>query len=146
VFVAVLAVFPALATETRIKRTDLPPAVEKTVDAQSQGAKIQGFSEEKENGQTLYELEMVVDGHSKDILISSDGAVVEVEEQVRLDSLAQPLRAGLQAKAGKGKVVKVESVTKRGSIVAYEAQVVTDRGRKYEVQVGPDGKSLDHEE
>jgi hypothetical protein len=51
----------------------------------------------------------------------------------------------LQAKAGKGKLVKVESLTKKDKLVAYEAQVDTN-GKKSEVQVGPDGKALDHEE
>jgi hypothetical protein len=51
----------------------------------------------------------------------------------------------LQAKAGKGKITKVESLTKKDKLVAYEAQVVTN-GKKSEVQVGPDGKPLDHEE
>src|SRR5712664_2474666 len=135
----------AAAQEKKIKRSDLPPAVEKTVAAQSEGATIKGFSTEKEKGQTLYEVEMTVNGHSKDILIAADGSIVEVEEQVALDSLSPEVKAGLQAKAGKGKLVKVESLTKKDKLVAYEAQVDTN-GKKSEVQVGPDGKALDHEE
>jgi hypothetical protein len=73
------------------------------------------------------------------------GAVVEVEEQIPTESLSPAVRAGLQAKAGNGKLVKVETLTKKGKLVAYEAQVLTN-GKKSEVQVGPDGKSLDHEE
>ena len=135
----------ALAQEKKIKRSDLPPAVEKTVAAQSQGATIKGFSTEKENGQTLYEVEMTVNGHSKDVLMAADGIVVEVEEQVVLDSLSAEVKAGLQAKAGKGKILKVESISKKDKLVAYEAHVDTN-GKKSEVQVGPDGKPLDHEE
>ena len=133
------------AQEKKIKRSDLPPAVEKTVAAQSEGVTIRGFSTEKEKGQTLYEAEMTVNGHSKDVLIAVDGTVVEVEEQVVLDSLSADVKAGLQAKAGKGKILKVESLTKKGKLVAYEAKVDTN-GKKSEVQVGPDGKPLDHEE
>jgi hypothetical protein len=133
------------AQEKKIKRSDLPPAVEKTVAAQSEGATIRGFSTEKEKGQTFYEAEMMVNGHSKDVLIAADGAVVEIEEQVVLDSLSAEVKAGLQAKAAKGKILKVESLTKKGKLVAYEAQVDTN-GKKSEVQVGPDGKPLDHEE
>jgi hypothetical protein len=136
---------PALTQEKKIKRSDLPPAVEKAVAAQSQGANIRGFSEEKENGQTFYEVALMVNGHSKDVLMDADGVVVEVEEQVAVNSLAPTVRDGLQAKAGKGKLAKVESLTKSGKLVAYEAQVVTD-GKRSEVQVGPDGKSLDREE
>jgi hypothetical protein len=135
----------AAAQEKKIKRSDLPPAVEKTVVEQSAGATIRGFSTEKEKGQTLYEVEMTVNGHSKDISMTADGSIVEIEEQVSLDSLSPEVKAGLQAKARKGKILKVESLTKKDKLVAYEAQVETN-GKKSEVQVGPDGKSLDHEE
>jgi biopolymer transport protein ExbD len=143
-FTAVL-VTAAFAQEKKIQRTDLPPAVEKTVAAQSQGATIKGFSQEVENGQTLYEAELTVNGHSKDISIDATGSIVEVEEQVALDSLPATVKAGLQSKAGSGKITKVESLTKHDKIVAYEAQVHT-AGKKSEVQVGPEGKPLDHEE
>ena len=142
---ALLLAGTTLAQEKKIKRSDLPPAVEKTVAAQSEGATIRGFSREKEKGQTLYEVELTVNGHSKDVLMAADGSIVEVEEQVAPDSLSAEVKAGLQAKAGKGKIVKVESLTKKGKLVAYEAQVETN-GKKSEVQVGPDGKPLDHEE
>jgi hypothetical protein len=135
----------ASAQEKKIKRSDLPPAVEKTVAAQSVGATIRGFSTEKEKGQTLYEVEMTVSGHSKDVSMTADGSIVEVEEQVTLDSLSPEVKAGLQAKAGNGKITKVESLTKKDKLVAYEAQVETN-GKKSEVQVGPDGKPLAHEE
>ena len=79
----------ASAQEKKIRRSELPPAVEKTVAAQEAGATIRGFSVEKEKGQTFYEAEMTVNGHSKDVLIAADGTVVEIEEQVMFDSLWQ---------------------------------------------------------
>lgn len=135
----------ALAQERKIDRKDLPAAVETTVAAQSQGATIKGFSQEKEKGQNYYEAEMTFNGHSKDVLIDANGAVVEIEEQVALDSLPSAVKAGLQASAGTGKILNVESLTKRDKLVAYEA-VVQTAGKKKEVQVGPDGKPLAHEE
>jgi hypothetical protein len=135
----------ASAQEKKIKRSDLPPTVEKTVVAESSGATILGFSQEKENGQTFYEAEMRVNGHTKDILIDTTGAIVEVEEEVAVDALSPEVKAGLTAKAGQGNILKVESIKKHDKLVAYEAQVTTN-GKKSEVQVGPDGKPLDHEE
>ena len=135
----------AAAQEKKIQRADLPPAVEKTVAAQSEGATIKGFSTEKEKGQTYYEAEMTVSGHSKDILIDANGGIAEIEEQVAVDSLPAAVKDGLQAKAGSGKILKVESLTKHDELVAYEA-VVQTAGKKKEIQVGPDGKSLAHEE
>ena len=55
------------------------------------------------------------------------------------------VKAGLTAKAAGGKILKVESLTKNGKLVAYEAKVEA-AGKKSEIQVGPDGKPLDHEE
>jgi hypothetical protein len=133
------------AQERKIKRADLPPAVEKTLAAESAGATVKGFSEEKEKGETFYEAELVVSGHSKDVLIDASGSVVEVEEEVTFDSLPAEVKAGLQTKAGRSKILRVESLTKKGKLVAYEAKVETN-GKKSEIQVGPDGKPLDHEE
>jgi hypothetical protein len=135
----------ALGQEKKIQRSDLPPAVEDTVAVESRGAVIRGFSMENENGQTYYEAEMTVNGHGRDVLIDKSGAVVEVEEQVPLESLSAAVKEGLQAKAGKGKIVKVESISKHDRLVAYEAKVLTGT-KKGEIQVRPDGKPLDHEE
>jgi hypothetical protein len=145
VLAALSLVTITFAQEKKIPRADLPPAVEKTVATQSQGATIKGFSQEKEKGQTYYEAEMTVSGHSKDVVIDVNGAVVEVEEQVAFDSLPSAVKEGLQAKAGAGKILKVESLTKHDKLVAYEAKVETE-GKRKEIQVGPDGKPLAHEE
>jgi hypothetical protein len=143
--VTVLLVVSTFAQEKKIKRSDLPAAVEKTVVERSKGATVKGFNEEKENGQTTYEVEMVVNGHSKDVQMDASEAVIEIEEQVSMDALSTEIKTGLEAKAGKGKIMKVESITKKDKLVAYEAQIAAD-GKKSEVQVGPDGKPLDHEE
>ena len=145
VLLPVFAVAQEQEQEKKIQRSDLPQAVEKTVVEQSRGATIKGFSQEEENGQTLYEAEMIVNGHSKDVEMDQNGSVVAVEEQVQLESLPQEVRAGLQSKAGSGKIVKVESISKKNALVAYEAKVMSN-GKKSEIQVGPDGKPLDHEE
>ena len=135
----------AESQEKAIKKSQLPPAVQAAVDAQSQGATVRGFSEEKEHGKTYYEAQLQVTGHSKDVLMDAQGNIVEVEEEVALDSLPSAVRDGLQAKAAGGKLVKVESLTKHGTLVAYEAQVLK-KGKKSEVQVGAEGKPLAHEE
>jgi hypothetical protein len=72
--------------EKTIQRSDLPPAVEKTVLEQSKGATIRGFCLEKENAQTLYETVLMVNGKSKNVLVDVNGSVVEVEEPVSIES------------------------------------------------------------
>lgn len=146
VLVATLIVVgTASGQEKKIQRSELPAAVEKTVAAQTQGATIHGFSMEQEKGKTYYEVEMTVNGHGKDVSMDANGVVTEVEEEVALDALPPAVKAGITARAGKGTIGKIESLTKGGKLVAYEAHVTTD-GKKSEIQVGPDGKTLAHEE
>jgi uncharacterized membrane protein YkoI len=123
---------------------DLPKAVQKTVQEQSKGATISGLSKEVEHGKTYYEVELKVNGLGKDVLIDPTGAIVEVEEQVTMASLPPAVKTAIEAKAGKGKIVRVESVTKGNSLVAYEAHVNT-AGKKSEIKVGPEGKPIDNE-
>jgi hypothetical protein len=144
---AVSLCFPQLgrAAEKKVSQADLPTAVQKAAREQSKGATVKGYSQDNDNVQVEYEVVMVVNGHSKDVSFSTDGKVLEVEEQVVLAALPGSVQSGLKNKAGKGSITKVESITKQGTIVAYEAQVNTT-GKHSEVQVGPDGKPLDHEE
>ena len=135
----------AQGQERKLKRSELPPAVEKTVAAESRGATIQGFSTEVEGGRRLYEVELKVEGHGKDISMDKDGNIVEVEEEVAIDSLPAAVKEGLTRAAGRGTIGKVESLTKRGKLVAYEAVVKTG-ARRREIQVGSDGKRLAHPE
>jgi hypothetical protein len=140
-----LAVNSAAAKDKQLKKSDLPAAVQKAADEQSKGATVRGYASEVEDGKLQYELQLTVNGHSKDVSIAPDGAVLEIEEQVALDTLPAAVREGLQKKAGAGKITKVESLTKHGVLVAYEAGVLTGK-KKSEVQVGPDGKPLAHPE
>ena len=140
---AVLAT--AQAQEKKIRREELPPAVEKTVAQQSQGATIKGFSTEVDKGKRLYEVELTVDGHGKDISMDKGGKIVEVEEEVAMGSLSPEVKAGLTKAAGSGTITKVESLTKAGKLVAYEADV-TNGTKHSEVQVGPNGNKLAREE
>ncbi|MCU1286079.1 MAG: hypothetical protein JWO13_2429 [Acidobacteriales bacterium] len=142
IFLAAIAVS---AADKKISKDKLPAAVQKTADEQSKGATVVGFSTEQEKGQTLYEASLKVDGHSKDVVIDASGKVVEIEEEVAFDLLPKDVQAGLTKAAGIGKLGKVESLTKDGKLVAYEAKVMK-AGKKSEVQVGPSGEKLKHEE
>ena len=133
------------AAEKKISKSALPPAVAKTAEEQSKAAVVRGYSQDNENGQVEYEVEMAVNGHSRDVSIGPDGRVLEVEEQVEMDALPAAVQTGLKGKAGRGNITKIESITKHGAIVAYEAHVST-QGRHSEIQVGPDGRPLNHEE
>lgn len=106
----------ARAQEKKIKREQLPPAVEKTVAKESQGAMINGFATEVEKGKRLYEVELTLNGHSKDISMDKNGNIVEIEEEVTMDSLPSAVQEGIRKGAGAGTVGKIESLTRNGKL------------------------------
>jgi hypothetical protein len=127
--------------EKKVKMRDLPAAVQKTVREQSQGAVIRGLAQETENGETNYEVELKINGHNKDVLISPNGEVVEVEEQVALESLPAAVKTAIVKAAGTGRIVLIESITKGNAVIAYEAHV-RKGGKSHEIKVGPEGQLL----
>ena len=138
---AACAVFAGVcvAQEKRVKMKDLPEAVQKTVNEQSKGATIKGLSKEVEKGQTLYELELSVNGHSKDITMDATGNVVEVEEQVQIASLPEVVQTAIKQNAGTAQIQMVESVIKGGTLQYYEAHIKKGL-KKSEFKIGTDGK------
>lgn len=127
----------AFAAETAVKLKDLPPAVQKTVAEQTKGARIKGVSKEVEKGKTMYEVETMVNGKSRDLTIEASGSLVSVEEPVAIDSIPPAAKAALEKLAVGGKIKGVESVTK-GQTITYEAVIV--KGLKQsEVTVAADG-------
>ena len=69
--------------------------------------------------------------------MDASGAIMEVEEATAFESIPEAAQKALQAKAGSGRILRVESVT-RGSAVSYEA-VIEKGGNKSEVAVNSDG-------
>jgi uncharacterized membrane protein YkoI len=137
VWTAVLITASVAASERRVAMDDLPGPVQEAVREYTKGLKVIGFEEETEDGKTLYEVEVRVDGKTRDILFDATGKVVEDEMEVALDSIPEAARSALEQAAGGGEINKVEAVTKDG-ITVYEAKIKKD-GKKSEVVVGADG-------
>ena len=130
-------VLPAIA-EKKVQMKDLPPAVRKAVEENTKGAEVKGLSKEVEKGKTMYEVETVANGKTRDMTFDATGAVVSVEQDVAIDSIPAPARAAIQKKAAGGKIAKVETITK-GNSVTYEAAIVGKLGKKSEIIVAADG-------
>jgi len=136
-----LAAIAAPAAEKSLLRKDFPADVQKTIDEQSKGATIVGFDRETEGGKTYYEAEMKVNGRTKDVLMDPSGKVVNIEEEVPLDSVPAAVKAGFEKRAGKRKIVLVESITTDQGIVAYEAHIKSGL-RTIEVKLSPDASPM----
>src|SRR3979490_2660787 len=85
--------------EKKVKMQDLPAAVQQAVKDYSKDAKIRGLATEMDKGKKVYEAELIVAGHSKDVTFDADGHIVSVEEETTLANIPAPARAAIQSAA-----------------------------------------------
>jgi uncharacterized membrane protein YkoI len=126
--------------EKKVALKNLPPAVQKSVQDLIKGAELKGLSQEEENGKTIYEVETIKNGKTRDALIDAAGAILEIEEGTTLNEIPGPAKAAIEKAATGGKVTKVETVTK-GGVTNYEA-IITKSGKNSEIKVKADGSII----
>ncbi len=138
--IAIAAAWSAvrLPAETKLKLENLPAAVQATVKEQTKGATINRIDSETEHGKTVYEIETMLNGKSRDLEIDRSGAVLETEDEVDIDSIPAAARNAIRRKAAGGAINKVEKLV-AGSNTAYEAGITSKAGKKSEVVVNADG-------
>jgi uncharacterized membrane protein YkoI len=130
----------AVEGEEAVAMKDLPPAIQKSIQNLVKEAELKGLSKEVENGATVYEVETLKDGNTRDVLIDATGAILEIEESTTLDRIPGPAKAAIKKAVLGGKVTRVESVTRKGA-TSYEAIIV--KGEKhFEIQVTASGEIM----
>jgi uncharacterized membrane protein YkoI len=127
--------------EESITLEDLPSAVRTAAEAQSAGATVRGYSREVEDGMTHYEMELALNGRTRDVIFSADGSVVAVENEVTLAEVPEAAQSAIEAAVGSGQLESVETITENGTM-SYEA-IVSRNGTESEVKVNAKGEPVD---
>jgi hypothetical protein len=131
----------AYAAERKVPCSTLPAAVQQKIKTEFAGAAVQGCVKDVSRGKTTYELETLKDGRGKDVTFDATGAVLEVEQQINETSLPQPVATSLRKACSGGKLGRIESLTRGGVLISYEA-VITRGGKHKEVAFRPDGSAM----
>ena len=131
-----------LAQENKAKSLqlkDLPAAVQKTVQANLNGGEIKQINKEKEDGIEQYEVETVLNGKSRDFDVDLKGTLLVVEEATTIEAIPAAARAGILKKVADGKLGEVETFSKPGKPMMYEASYTDKKGKKHEALFKADG-------
>lgn len=129
-----------LTQERQIRRKDVPAAVLAAFDSAYPNVKIKGYSQEMDNGQTVYEIESAEGDTTRDVTYTADGTLVSVEETVGASEVPPGVKAALDQRFPGGKIRKAEKVTK-GAVVAYEFKI-KHNGKTTEIAFDPEGNEL----
>jgi len=167
VAIAAVATQQVAENEREIPAGEVPAAVMATIVEAAQGAAIGEIEMDTEDGQVVYEAEVIIDGQEVDIEVAADGSLLakeadeddeeeeaddgddeeEEEEQqeeiVSLDAVPAAVKATIENEAAGAEIKEVEMETEDG-VTVYEAEVIID-GQEVDIKVAADGTLLGKE-
>lgn len=123
---------------------NLPPAVLTAFQKAYPKATIKDVDKETDSTAVLYEIESVDSGVKRTVIYKADGTLNEVEEEISPAGLPKAVRQTIEKNYPKGKLEKVEKVTK-GVVMTFEALIVTGETHT-EVVFDSTGKVIKSEE
>jgi hypothetical protein len=132
----------AMAQEKKpksLKLKDLPAAVQKTAEDNLKGGDIKNIARGNEDGIEQYEVESVLNGKSRDFNVDAKGTLLLMEVATTMEAIPAAAKATILKKVADGKLAEVETFTKTGQPVMYEAVYTDTKGKKHEVLVKADG-------
>jgi len=129
--------------EQKIKVEDLPKVVVGAAKKAFPEAKVVGAAKEVEDGETMYEVMLTLDGKSIDLGIDDDGDIEAVEREIDVEDLPKAVIRAAAKNFPTGKIVKVEEVSDEDDVVVYELAIKIGDKKPIEIVMSPNGKVLE---
>lgn len=133
--------------ESKIKWSDVPPAVQKTVKAHANGGKVDEVEKEAKSGEkAVYEFSVKAPGDQQLMLkVDESGRLValkyqgEEEQDIAWAKVPEAVKKTIAAHTGGKTAEKVEREMHDGKAV-YEAKIKTSDDHVVRLKVGDDGR------
>jgi hypothetical protein len=103
--------------EQSIKRDKVPKPVLAAFEKAYPKAHVKGYSMEKDNGKTVYEIESMDGDLHRDVSYDEDGTVVSVEESLPFAQLPKTVRDAVSKDYPNAKVTRSERILKDEKIL-----------------------------
>lgn len=156
----------AAEREQEVTIEQVPQAVKATILAEAKGQAVEEIDMETEDGQIVYEADVIIDGKEVEIRVAADGTLIstkveedddegdddedegdddedEDEAEVSLSEVPEAVKATILKEAGGAEIEEVVKETEDGREV-YEAEFVAN-GQEVEIEVAADGSLLERE-
>lgn len=131
----------SVSFDRKIKEADVPPAALAALRKLAGDASITEYEEETENGHTYYEGSWTTgDGRDTEGVVTADGGVIEVEEEVGTDGVPAAVREAFAKLAG----ADAKGSFERTIVYYYEVEYRAN-GQSREVRFTADGRRAGEE-
>jgi hypothetical protein len=136
---ATFLVASAAGAATKIKKTELPEAVRQAVDRAAPAGHVIACWRNVGDRAGVYEVDLKVNGRKKGIVVSTDGEVLTVQDEITWNDLPEAVQQSFRREAGEHDVEEVNLLTQHGEVVGYIARI-DGADRDYQFRVGADGE------
>lgn len=140
VIISFISLTDAFAQEKKISENEVPAPVLSAFHKSYPKAEIKGTNIEIERGKKCYEIESLDGSVNRDILYTSTGKLIEIEETIPASGLPNGAAKSIEGKFPGGNIEKIEKTTS-GTAIIYEL-IVDSKTQKYEVTLNNDGKII----
>ncbi len=143
--------------EARIEFADCPPEVQKTIQRESLGARLDGVFKETDDGELFFTAEVSFGQLHYEIVVAADGTLLEKvleddeqgdSDEIEFSDCPTAVQKTLRREAMDAAIEEIEK-RESGEQEIYVAEVVLD-GKGYRIKVAEDGtlisKALDDED
>ena len=124
--------------EQKVKLTKCPPAVQKTLQREAKGSKIEEVMKTKEDGETIYESSVLIKGKKYNIEVASSGKLLSISTKVKISDLPESVRKTLMDEVGKGELEKYAEREVENHKTFYEAKAEINE-KDYEIVIAENG-------
>ena len=69
--------------EVKVTVEETPPAVQKTIRTELVGARLEDIARKRRQGETVYETDIIKDGHKWEVVIGADGRIISKRQEGR---------------------------------------------------------------
>jgi uncharacterized membrane protein YkoI len=136
--------------EEKVALDQLPKPVVEAVKKRFPDAEIKSAEKEEENGKTEYEVAINDKGHKREVTVTPEGTLVEIENRIEAKDMPKAVADALDQKYPKATLKSIEEVVKvregKEKLEYYEIHLVTAEGKKMEVTLTPEGKTNKEED
>lgn len=137
----------AYAGEEKVPFDKVPKPVMEAVKARFKDSVVSGVAKEmNDEGKLVYEVSLKVEGQNIDVILTPEGVMRLIEKTIPDKNLPGAVAKALEHKYPKATYKRLEEIFnvegKNETLAYYEAQLVTAKKRKLEVELSVEGKIL----
>ena len=123
--------------DEEIVLAELPESLQKAIQKEIAGGKIEQITRTFDAGDTLYDVDVSLNGKTRTLTFDPAGALLSTEEEMALAEVPAAVKTQIQTLANGGRVIGVSKVTE-GGMVSFDVDVRT-QGKVESHTVAQDG-------